>query len=73
MKIEKGNSQVRIADLRQGSLFYYNGSIVLKSEYRNSIGAYLCYLEETGECFWGGAIELNNLLVTPLNIVIGDN
>jgi hypothetical protein len=70
MYLKEGIKKVKIGELSPGHLFSYEGSIVMKSEYRNDKGGCLCYLEETGECFWGGKIELNDLMVTPLYISV---
>lgn len=62
---------MKIRDLEAGTLFEYNGDIVLKSEYRNNSGTCECFIVGTGEMFWGGvtATKTNDLLVTPIKIV----
>jgi hypothetical protein len=71
MELIFAKKQKKLKDLRQGSLFLFEGSIALKSEYRNNTGGCLCYLEETGEYLWGGtnsSKDLNDLMVTPIKI-----
>jgi hypothetical protein len=62
--------KVRLADLEVGSLFQYENTIALKTEYRTNM-TIECYIVGSGEFFWGGtnkAVDLNNLLVTPITI-----
>lgn len=62
---------VKLKDLEKGSLFMYNGTMALKSEYRSNQGSIQAYIVGSGEFFWGGVDtieELNNLEVTPVKI-----
>lgn len=62
-------NKVTLGELPAGSLFEFEGTIALKSEYYNhdNIEAIIV---GSGEQFWGGANsgkELENLLVTPID------
>ena len=43
----------KLSDLPNGSLFLYDGTIALKSEYRSD-GKSDAYIVGSGEYFWGG-------------------
>jgi phosphoribosylaminoimidazole carboxylase (NCAIR synthetase) len=67
---------MKLIDLPNGSLFSYKGSIALKSEYRTDNGAVECYLLGSGEMFWGGtnnANDLNNLEVDGYSLAPQSN
>jgi hypothetical protein len=70
LELKEENQKVKLSDLKAGTLFKFNNTIALKSEYRTNF-AVECYIVGSGEYFWGGtktARELNELLVTPLKI-----
>lgn len=66
MNLIKGIQKVKLANLEEGSLFEYKGTIALKSEYRTDLGTCECYIVGSGEMFWGGTSKPNELMVTPL-------
>lgn len=60
---------IKLDDLPSGTLFKYDDTVALKSEYRTDQGAVQSYIVGSGEMFWGGAknaYDLNNLIVIPL-------
>jgi hypothetical protein len=66
MQLIKGIEKVKLIDLEEGTLFEYNGTIALKSEYRNESATCECYIVGSGEMFWGNTAKPNELMVTPL-------
>lgn len=72
IKFKKTKIKVRLGDLPNGSLFMYNETIALKSEYHRSNGTSECYIVGSGEAFTAGVSTnrnaFNDLLVTPINI-----
>lgn len=54
MKIKIKRTKVSLSDLDSGSLFIYEGTMALKSEYRTDAGAIEAYIIGSGEIFWGG-------------------
>lgn len=63
--------QIKLDDLSPGTLFRYNETIALKTEYYTDDGRPECYIIGSGEFFCGGANsidELLNLLVKPIKI-----
>lgn len=68
MQLSIARGFVRLALLEPGSLFLFNGTLAVKTEYRNEDGGCKCIIIGTGEYFWGrtsSAEELNNLFVQP--------
>ncbi|KZE06289.1 hypothetical protein B4117_2167 [Bacillus mycoides] len=62
--------KVRLIDLEPGSLFEFNGTFALKTEYRTDSGATEAYIVGSGEMFWGGTMnyrEQNELMVRPID------
>lgn len=62
---------VKLKDLRCGSLFKFNETIALRTEYKTESGAYESYIVGSGEMFWGGAdnsVDQGNLMVTRVTI-----
>lgn len=60
---------IALKELPSGSLFSFNGTIALKSEYRSESGAIEAYIVGSGEMFWGGtqtAEALQELIVFPI-------
>lgn len=50
-------------------LFWYDGVLVLKTEYMDDVGRCECYTVDGGERFWGDdAINLNQLIVQPVQL-----
>lgn len=72
MEITKKRKRVRLSKLEPGTLFQYEETIALKSEYRTDKGCCECYIVGSGEFFSAGCggepEKLNNLMVTPLHI-----
>lgn len=73
MKLIKQTKRVRLYSLPAGQMFTVKDwdSFAFKSEYRTNKGACECFINGSGEMFWGGcktANELNNLLVYPIKI-----
>ncbi len=69
MNVSVSRGIVKLGNLEEGSLFIYEDTVALKSEYRSDNGACECFIVGSGEMFWGGAKtaeELNNLYVTPI-------
>ncbi|MEH7116176.1 hypothetical protein V7128_01955 [Neobacillus vireti] len=63
--------KVSLDELEEGSLFKYNNTIALKTEYRTEKGAVKSYIVGSGEMFWGGTScpeDLNGLMVLPLTL-----
>ena len=61
--------KVKLINLPPGKLFIHKKVIALKSEYFTKSGACECHILGSGEMFWGGthnADDLNNLIVKPL-------
>lgn len=72
MRLIPDGEKVALIDLEPGTLFVYNGSIALKSEYMTEKGRIEAYIVGSGEFFHGGAItaeEQRSLMVQPLEIV----
>jgi hypothetical protein len=66
---EEESQLITLEELPAGSLFSFNGTIALKSEYRTENGAIEAFILGSGEMFWGGvttAAEQTALLVTPI-------
>lgn len=66
--------QTTIEELFPGSLFKFNDSYVIKSDYRGDGGTCECYILGSGDMFWGGtngAEALNNLVVTEILLLDG--
>ena len=66
MQFSVARGIVRLDELEPGSLFIFNKTIAVKSDYRGADGACKCFIVGTGEYFWGGtseAADLNNLMV----------
>jgi len=66
----KDDELVKLADLEPGSLFEYNGTRALKSEYRTDNDAIEAFIIGSGEMFWGGthnAKDQRNLMVRKIN------
>ena len=64
--------KIKLFDLPAGSLFFYDNSLALKSEYVSNSGAVQSFLLDSGEMFWGGtnnAKDLNNLEVFPIKSI----
>ena len=53
MKLVKRN-KIKLINLHGGSLFLFNDSLCLKTEYFTPIGAVEAYIVGSGEFFWGG-------------------
>ena len=54
-------------------LFFYNGSINLKTEYGTDFGASEAFCGESGEAFWGGTgsrVAADRLKVTPCRFLV---
>jgi hypothetical protein len=67
---------VSLESLPPGTLFKYNGTIALKSEYRSDGGTINAYIVGSGEMFWGGTSnpkDLAELRVIPLCIKSNTN
>jgi hypothetical protein len=63
--------QITLRDLPEGSLFKYNNTIALKTEYRTDRGFIEAYIVGSGETFCAGPNDVKgqgDLLVTPINI-----
>lgn len=61
--------RIRLENLKKGSLFRYNETMALKTEYYTDDGRPECYIVGSGEFFCGGIQskdELLNLLVEPI-------
>lgn len=70
MKLIKKNLR-QLCDLPKGSLFLFENTLCLKSEYRTDAGAIEAHIVGTGEMFWGGAKtpeEQSMLLVTEVEV-----
>lgn len=46
--------EVKLNDLPKGSLFEFEGTFAMKSEYRTKNGAIESFIIGSGEMFWGG-------------------
>lgn len=60
-----------LCDLPKGSLFLFEDTLCLKSEYRTDSGAIEAHIVGSGEMFWGGAKtpeEQSMLLVTEVGV-----
>lgn len=71
MKLKFNKQKTTLEKLPSGSLFIYNGTICLKSEYISDEGAIEAYIVGSGEMFWGGttiAEKLNKLKVKKIKI-----
>lgn len=68
MQLIQGSRKVKLSELDCGSLFYYDDSIALKSEYRSDEGICECFIVGSGEMFWGGTGDPNELMVYPVSI-----
>lgn len=69
MKLMAEIKRVQIEELSPGSLFIYNDTLALKSEYKRNNGACDCFIVGSGCSFWGGTNspeELNSLWVYPV-------
>lgn len=65
------HSKVTLKDLNTGSMFLYNGTYALKTEYVTKEGAIEAYIVGSGEFFWGGTNnpkEQNELKVVPITL-----
>ena len=76
MKIthKENKGKIRLGDLPNGSLFTYNGTLALKSEYSTNEGVIEAYIVGSGEFFWGGTAtgkDQRNLLVRRVYTVTG--
>ena len=68
---EREKMKVRLIDLEPGTLFEFNGTFALKTEYRTDSGATEAYIVGSGEMFWGGtntAEEQCELMVEPFEL-----
>jgi hypothetical protein len=59
---------VTIEDLDAGTLFKYGNTYALKTEYCTEKGICKCFIVGSGEMFWGGVSNPNELLVEPVNL-----
>jgi len=69
MKLEL-KKEKKLKDIPLGSLFLFNGTVGLKTEYRTN-GKCDAYIVGSGEYFWGGtdnAIDRENLNVFEIKI-----
>lgn len=65
---DSGLTVVPLEDCPIG-LFICQGTLALKTEYRDSVGRCECYIIESGERFCGDdSLNLNSTLVTPVEI-----
>lgn len=58
--------QLKLSELEPGTIFKRGETYGFKSEYRNDKGICECYIIGSGEMFWGGTGNPNNLKVEPL-------
>lgn len=77
LNIKLVGNQVSLEDLEAGSLFYFNNTLCVKSEYRTpSSGAIEAFIVGSGEMFWGGTSsseEQAKLIVQPVVVVNGQS
>lgn len=62
-----------LEELEPGSLFLYEKTLALKTDYRNDDGSVLAYIVNNGSTFWGGcdtSEELNNLMVIRVDLKV---
>lgn len=58
-----------LEELKPGTLFSFNGTIALKSEYYTATGAIEAFIVGSGEMFWGGTKDPKDqrkLIVSPI-------
>ena len=63
--------KVTLEELPNGSLFKFNKTIALKTEYRTKGDAIEAYIIGSGEFFWGGTIHAKDqkvLKVEPIKL-----
>lgn len=60
---------IRLGELAAGTIFKYKETYALKSEYRNDNGICECFIVGSGEMFWGGVSNPNDLLVESIDII----
>lgn len=63
-------SLVSLEELPAGSLFYYNNTLCLKTEYKSVGGAIEAFIVGSGEMFWGptkDAQSQRKLMVSPVS------
>jgi hypothetical protein len=66
----KKTSLVSLEELPAGSLFYYNNTLCLKTEYKSEGGAIEAFIVGSGEMFWGGtkdAASQRKLMISPVS------
>ena len=71
MKIKTENFLIKLSKVPNGSLFDYNGTIALKTEYKNKNGYMECYIVDSGEFFHANVKsveEQENLFVQIIKI-----
>ncbi len=64
--------EITLGLLTPGSLFSFNNTFAIKSDYRGVSGSCECYVLGTGDMFWGGTNDtksLNNLVVTEIQFL----
>ncbi|OEC03154.1 hypothetical protein GY31_03345 [Lysinibacillus sphaericus] len=59
--------QIKLGELQPGKMFKRGDTYGFKSEYRNEKGICECYIIGSGEMFWGGTGNPNNLKVEPID------
>ncbi|WP_354473325.1 hypothetical protein [Lysinibacillus parviboronicapiens] len=59
--------QIKLSELEPGTLFKRGETYGFKSEYRNDKGICECYILGSGEMFWGGTGQPNNLKVEQID------
>lgn len=60
--------QIKIGELKPGTMFKRGDTYGFKSEYRNEKGICECFIIGSGEMFWGGTGNPNALKVEPIDL-----
>jgi len=73
MELKKSIKKVTLEKLSAGSLFQYEETIALKTEYGTESGAIEAFIVGSGEMFWGGTnnakdqrkLKVSKLILKP--------
>ena len=63
MNVVEDGKPIPLGKLEPGSLFRFNNTIALKTEYVTEKFATTAYIIGSGEMFWGGLIQWKNCII----------